>query len=52
MIVHKSTCGLCKPTKKFKRNRTKIKSAIIRALNEGELSVGLIKSYYKKFEQR
>lgn len=52
MIVRKSTCGLCKPTKKFKRNRTKIRSTITRALNEGELSVNQIKSYYKKFEYK
>ena len=45
MIVSKSTCGLCKPTKKFKRNNTKLKSIIKRALAEDELTVNLIKSY-------
>lgn len=45
MIVSKSTCGLCKPTKKYKRNNTKLKGVIKRALSEDELTVSLIKSY-------
>lgn len=47
MIVSKSTCGLCKPTKKFKRNNTKLKSIIISALIQDELTASLIKSYSK-----
>lgn len=49
MIVSKSTCGLCKPTKKYKRNNTKLKSVIKRALLEDELTANLIKSYSKEF---
>lgn len=52
MIVKKSTCGLCKPSKKWKRNRTKIRSAIIRAIDNEELSTNFIKSFYKKFEYK
>ena len=47
MIISKSTCGLCKPTKKFKRNNTRLKSLFERALSEGELTGNLIKSYSK-----
>ena len=47
MIVSKSTCGLCKPTKKYKRNNTKLESVIKRALLEDVLTVSLIKSYSK-----
>lgn len=48
MIVSKSTCGLCKPGKKVKRNNTKLKSIILRAISNDELSVNLIKSYEKR----
>ena len=47
MIVSKSTCGLCKPTKKYKRNNTKLKGVISRALAEDELTASMIKSYSK-----
>lgn len=47
MIVSKSTCGLCKPTKKIKRNNTKLKSVVKRALLEDGLTASLIKSYSK-----
>lgn len=47
MIVSKSTCGLCKPTKKYKKDNTKLKSVIKRALLEDELTTNLIKSYSK-----
>lgn len=47
MIVSKSTCGLCKPTKRYKRNNTKLKSILKRALSDDELTVSLIKSYSK-----
>lgn len=48
MIVHKSTCGLCKPGKKFKRNNTKLKGIILKAISKDDLSVNLIKSYESK----
>lgn len=51
MIVHKSTCGLCKPDKKWKRNNTKIKGVLLEAILNDELSVNLIKSYEKRFKQ-
>lgn len=47
MITRKSTCGLCKPTKKFKRTNTRAKSAIKRAPIDEELTVSLVKSYSK-----
>ncbi len=47
MIVSKSTCGLCKQTKKFKKNNTKLKSIIKRALVDDELTASLIESYSK-----
>lgn len=47
MIVSKSTCGLCKPTKKFKRNQTRLKIIFNRAFEGGEMSSSLIKSYSK-----
>ncbi len=47
MIVSKSTCGLCKPTKKFKRNNTRLKSIIKHVLTDGDLTVSLINSYTK-----
>lgn len=49
MIINKSTCGLCKPGKKVKRNNTKLKSIILRAILDDDLSVNLIKSYEKRF---
>ncbi len=51
MIVHKSACGLCKPNKRWKRNNTKIKGALFKAMINDELSVNLIKSYEKRFKQ-
>lgn len=51
MIIHKSTCGLCKPGKRWKRNNTKIKGALIKAILNEDLSVNLIKSYEKRFKQ-
>lgn len=48
MIVHKSTCGMCKPGKRFKRNNTKLKGIILDAIYGGELSANLIKSYEKQ----
>lgn len=47
MIINKSTCGLCKPTKKYKRNNTKLKVVFLNALSNDELSTSLIKSYEK-----
>ncbi len=49
MIVSKSTCGLCKPGKKVKRNNTRLKGVLLRAVSDGELSVNLIKSFDKQF---
>ncbi|MBI2196219.1 hypothetical protein HYU45_01260 [Candidatus Daviesbacteria bacterium] len=51
MIIHKATCGLCKPTKKFKRNDTKIKGVLLEAMLSGDLTANLIKSYEKRFKQ-
>ncbi len=51
MITHKSTCGLCKPSKRWKRNNTKVKGALLRAMLNDDLSVDLIKSYEKRFIQ-
>ncbi len=48
MIVSKSTCGMCKPRKKFKRNNTKLKGILIDAISTGDLSANLIKSYEKQ----
>ncbi len=42
MITRKSTCGLCKPTKKFKKTNTRAKSVLKRALINEELTVNLI----------
>ncbi len=50
MIFHKSTCGLCKPNKKWKRNNTKIKGILLNAMLNENLSVNLIKSYEKRFK--
>lgn len=50
MIIHKATCGLCKPTKKFKRNNTKIKGILSQAILDGDLTVNLIESYEKRFK--
>lgn len=50
MIVHKSTCGLCKPHKRWKRNRTKFKNILVKAVLEGDLSVSFVKSYQRKFD--
>ena len=47
MIKHKSICGLCKPTKKFKKNNTRLKSIFNNAFAEGELTSNLLKSYTK-----
>jgi len=47
MVIRKSTCGLCKPTKKFKRNKTKLKSIFLNALQSEDLSKSLINSYNK-----
>jgi len=47
MIIHKSTCGLCKPTKKFKRNNTRLKSIIKNALENSDLTASLLNSYTK-----
>ncbi len=47
MITHKSTCGLCKPGKRFKKNNTKLKQLFSKAFLNEELSVDLIKSYEK-----
>ncbi len=47
MIIRKTTCGICKPTKRFKRNNTKLKGKILNALLQEELSINLIKSYEK-----
>lgn len=47
MIISKSTCGLCKPTKKFKRNNTRLKGVFSRALIEEDLTGNLINSYTK-----
>jgi len=47
MIVSKSTCGLCKPSKKFKRNDTRLKSIFNDALLNEELTSNLVKSYSK-----
>lgn len=47
MRVSKSTCGLCKPTKKWKKNNTKLKSIFI---NTDELTANFIKSHFKKFK--
>ena len=49
MVFRKSTCGLCKPGKRYKRNNTKLK-AILMGLSYEDLSVSLIKSY-EKFDQ-
>lgn len=46
MIVSKSTCGLCKPTKKYKKNNTRLKG-ILRNVPLEEISVSLVKSYEK-----
>ena len=51
MIIHKSTCGLCKPDKKWKRNNTKIRGILLKAMLNEELYANLIKSYGKKFKQ-
>ncbi len=40
MIIKKSTCGLCKPTKKWKRNNTKTKQLLKKEI-EGEVAVGV-----------
>lgn len=48
MIVHKSTCGMCKPRKKFKRNNTKLKGILLEAISNEELSINLIESYEKQ----
>lgn len=48
MVVHKSTCGWCKPGKKFKRNNTKLKGIFLDAFTNEELSGSLIKSYEKR----
>ncbi|MDP3974309.1 MAG: hypothetical protein Q8P92_05760 [Candidatus Daviesbacteria bacterium] len=50
MIISKSTCGICKPDKKWKRNNTKIKGILARAIFDEDLSISLIKSYEKKFK--
>lgn len=50
MITHKSTCGLCKPSKRWKRNNTKIKSILLKAMLNEDLSANLIKSYEKRFK--
>lgn len=50
MVIHKSTCGLCKPSKKWKRNNTKIKGVLLKAILNEDLSVNLIKSYERKFK--
>lgn len=50
MIVHKSTYGLCKPGKKWKRNNTKIKGVLLKAILNEDLSVNLIKSHEKRLE--
>lgn len=47
MRVRKSICGLCKPSKKWKSNNTRLKSKLNQALLEGELTANLIKSYTK-----
>lgn len=51
MITHKSVCGLCKPEKRWKRNRTKIKSMLIKAILNEDLSANLVKSYEKMFKE-
>ena len=50
MITNKSTCGLFKPHKKWKRNQTKLKSILSKSLYEDGLTRNLIKSYNKKFK--
>lgn len=47
MKIRKSTCGLCKPTKKWKRNNTRLKSIFNKALLDGELTNNFINSYSK-----
>ena len=47
MIIRKSTCGLCKPSKKFKKNKTRLKSHFYNILADGDLTSSLINSYRK-----
>ena len=47
MVKRKSTCGLCKPTKKFKRNDTRLKANISRLLESGNLTTDAFKSWEK-----
>lgn len=51
MIIHKSICGLCKPSKRWKRNNTKIKGVLLKAMLNDDLSANLIQSYEKRFKQ-
>lgn len=50
MIVRKSTCGLCKPAKKWKRNNTKLKALFDKEAFSEEMSANWVKSYAKKFK--
>ena len=50
MIISKSICGICKPSKRWKRNNTKIKAILAEAIFNEDLSVNLIKSYEKKLK--
>jgi len=47
MIVRKSTCGLCKPSKKWKKNNSRLKNILAQDALDGEITSGLIKSYTK-----
>ena len=48
MKVRKTTCGLCKPHKKWKQNPTKKERYLDKAMQENDLTFNLAKAVEKR----
>lgn len=48
MVKRQAICGLCKPTKKWKRNNTRLKSILAQDPVNEEITANFIKTYSKQ----